>query len=703
LDYTVGSTDICEWMTANRRGNLVWVERHFRVQASAQPLVLVLGRKPPEGVAGRPLAVTVSNVGTDSAAQDQSDARTWTVRLAGHARPVEFVVTLTIGTGLPGPPRPFPTVASAPPPRRWPQELTTQGTLSAKKSAYVVDDIPLPLDNPWRRNIRVADIQFFSDGSAAAVTIDGDVWRIDGLQGALKSVRWRRFASGLHEPLGLAIRHDEIYVFDRTGIWRLRDTRGTGEADSYELFCNGFAQTAAVRDHACSIKLAPDGSFVIATGGSQDNTLGKDNGKVLRISADGKRVTTLGWGFRMPFIGVNPRTGEIAVSDQQGFYVPSTPVYLLGKNEYHGYLDDFQAPEKYPAPIADPLLWIPHPVNPSSASLTWLTGARMGPLNDALILVGYNRPELFRILVDTRHAQPQGAAVSLTSDFTFAPLNAAVDPADGQLYAAGFRIYGSTGPRISGLARVRYTGASSLLPREVVAMDQGILLRFEVSLDPAVARNPASYVVGRWNYVRSHHYGSGHYKLDGTPGQDRMAPSSAYLSTDGKSVFIGLPGMKSGVWQMHVGWSLATGDGVHFEDDAYFTPYALAPFTPPAEGFAAGAVDLTPRSIASPVSGAISAEEGQHLSGLLGCIACHTTNGTVGTAHLAPSWKGLFGTTVTLDDGTTCVADERYIREHILKRTDRHVRGFENSMPSYSGIATDAQIESLILYLKTLR
>ena len=37
---------------------------------------------------------------------------------------------------------------------------------------------------------------------------------------------WRRFASGLHEPLSLAIRDKQVFVFDRNGIWQLRDTDG---------------------------------------------------------------------------------------------------------------------------------------------------------------------------------------------------------------------------------------------------------------------------------------------------------------------------------------------------------------------------------------------------------------------------------------------------------------------------------------------
>ena len=110
-------------------------------------------------------------------------------------------------------------------------------------------------------------------------------------------VRWRRFASGLHEPLTLAIRDEQIYVFDRNGIWRLRDTNGDGEADVHELFSNAFAQTADMREFPSTLRLAPGGEFVIAKGGQEATTIGKHNGSVLRISADGRRATVLGYGL----------------------------------------------------------------------------------------------------------------------------------------------------------------------------------------------------------------------------------------------------------------------------------------------------------------------------------------------------------------------------------------------------------------------
>src|SRR5205823_4481324 len=158
---------------------------------------------------------------------------------------------------------------------------------SQSNEAYVMDNIALPHDNPWKRNVRLADLAFFKDGRAAAVTFDGDVWIISGLKGDLQKIEWRRFTSGLHEPLSLCIRNDEIFVFDRNGIWRLLDTGHNGEADVHELFCNDFSQTAETREYANSMKLAPDGSFIIAKGGQQGSTTGKQNGMILRVSPDG--------------------------------------------------------------------------------------------------------------------------------------------------------------------------------------------------------------------------------------------------------------------------------------------------------------------------------------------------------------------------------------------------------------------------------
>ena len=460
-----------------------------------------------------------------------------------------------------------------------------------------MDDVALPLDNPWRRNVRLGDIQFLKDGTGVGVTLDGDVWFIRGLNDASGVVRWQRFASGLHEPLTLAIRDEQVFVFDRNGIWRLRDTNGDGEADVHELFSNAFAQTADMREFPSTLRLAPGGEFVIAKGGQEATTIGKHNGSVLRISADGRKATVLGYGFRQPSIGVNLRTGLVTASDQQGNYIPSTPLHIVRDKQFYGFLSDKLPREVYPAPIAEPLTWIPHEVNASALSQLWLFGARMGPLNDTLVYIGFNRPELFRVMLNNRTEQPQAAVVSITRAFEFPTLNGSVNPADGQLYVAGFQIlgWGTTATRLAGLGRVRYTGTLSTLPREVVPMDKGVLLRFDVALDAATATDPDTYSIASWHYKRTYQYGSPQFKADGTPGIDRPIASRAYLSKDGQSVFVAVPEMKP-VMQMRVGWSLATADGAKFTESASFTPYELPPFDPRAEGFGDVTVDLTPRA-----------------------------------------------------------------------------------------------------------
>ena len=334
----------------------------------------------------------------------------------------------------------------------------------------------------------------------------------------------------------------------------------------------------------------------------------------------------------------------------------------------------------------------------------WLSGARMGPLNEGPIHLGYYRPEIFRVLLNHRAARPQAAVVSLTRDLEFAPLNGVVNPVDGQLYVMGFQIWGTVANQISGLARMRYTGAPSRLPRELIPMDKGILIRFDVALDAKAAGDPANYSAERWNYARTAEYGSPHFKPDGGKGQETMPPSSAYLSKDGKSVFIGIPDIKP-VMQMRLAWALATREGAHFEQNAYFTPYEPVPFDSIAEGFAPLTVDLTPRSPTAITAIPQTAEEGKRTAELMGCVACHSADGST-LGKVGPTWKGLFGHEVLFTNGVKTIADEAYLRESIKEPTAKVVRGFDKSdagMPSYEGVISDAQIEALILYIKSLQ
>lgn len=711
LELHVAGVPVREWVTSlpATAGAPAALVRHVEIGPSSSTHWLVLGTV----AAG----IDVSMVGDSSAASPTIEQHpvgatgltAHVVRVPPSADTRRFAVGVASdGARLVITATPAPTAPAA---ARWPQTVATRVHPSASTDAsYVVDDVPLPVENPWRRNVRASDIQFLSDGTGVLVTLDGDVWLAHGLAASDGVVRWRRYASGLHEPLTAAIRDDEIYVFDRNGVWRLRDEDGDDEADRHELFSNAFAQTADTREFPSAIRLGPGGEFVIAKGGQEATTIGKHNGSVLRLSADGRSATVLGYGLRQPEIAVHPDTGLVTASDQQGHYIPSTPLHIVRDRQFYGFLSDKLPREVYPAPIADPLTWIPHSVNASAMSQVWLLDTKMGPLDGNLVHIGYNRPELFRVLLDLDRPIPQAAIVSITADFDYPPLNGAVNPADGQLYLAGFQIigWGTTATRMTGLGRVRYTGRPVTLPRVVTPMREGVLLRFDVALDRAMAEDPSRYTLASWGYQRSYRYGSPRLAASGEPGTDVLVPSNAYLAPDGHSVFVAVPGMRP-VMQLEVGWTIASADGVAVAGHAHTTPYTLEPFAPQAEGFGDLTIDLTPRAIARDSAAdepdVVSVAEGRRVYEQFGCMACHAVEREAAN-RLGPTLAGVYGTARPITDRQTpIVADEVYLRESIRQPASAIVEGYANSgvgMPSYAGVLTDAEIESLVLFIKSL-
>lgn len=82
----------------------------------------------------------------------------------------------------------------------------------------------------------------------------------------------------------------------------------------------------------------------------------------------------------------------------------------------------------------------------------------------------------------------------------------------------------------------------------------------------------------------------------------------------------------------------------------------------------------------------------------LGCSSCHSVDGA---RSEGPTWAGLWGSEVTLTDGTTVTADDAYIRESILEPQAKVHEGFGNSMPAVE--VTDAQVDQLVAYIKSLQ
>jgi len=90
-------------------------------------------------------------------------------------------------------------------PAQWPQVLQTR-VIPGNGKPFAIDTVELPYDNPWNAPLFLAAHDFLPDGRAVVSTMQGDIWFVDGLNEPPErpgKARWRRFASGLHHPLGL--------------------------------------------------------------------------------------------------------------------------------------------------------------------------------------------------------------------------------------------------------------------------------------------------------------------------------------------------------------------------------------------------------------------------------------------------------------------------------------------------------------------
>jgi putative heme-binding domain-containing protein len=162
---------------------------------------------------------------------------------------------------------------------QWPQVFKVSGKLGDEKP-YAIDTIPLPSQNPWKALLFFGGHDFFKDGSAALCTMQGDVWLAEGLDDALKEVRWRRIASGLHQPLGVVIHEETLYVLGRDQITKLVDLNGDREIDFYEVFSRAYVTSPAGHDFICGLERDYEGNFYTASG--------KEG--LLKISPDGQRA-----------------------------------------------------------------------------------------------------------------------------------------------------------------------------------------------------------------------------------------------------------------------------------------------------------------------------------------------------------------------------------------------------------------------------
>lgn len=79
------------------------------------------------------------------------------------------------------------------------------------------------------------------------------------------------------------------------------------------------------------------------------------------------------------------------------------------------------------------------------------------------------------------------------------------------------------------------------------------------------------------------------------------------------------------------------------------------------------------------------------------CLGCHSIDGST---EFGPTWKGLYGAEVRLQDGRVVVADEAYLIESIRDPAAKIREGYPPVMPTYPSLS-DQDIADINAYIKT--
>lgn len=467
---------------------------------------------------------------------------------------------------------------------RWTETVVTQGKPadeSASTGAYVLDQLTLPEQNPYKSWIRVGGFDFLDKGSAAISTWSGDVWVCTGIDDKLEKLTWRRYAAGLFHALGLKVVDGKIYTHGRDQLTRLHDLNKDGEADFYECFNNDVTITPNFHEFAYELHTDSEGNFYfikggpVRPGGSGWDKIVPNHGCLMKVSKDGSKLEVVARGFRAPNgMGLGPN-GELTSGDNEGTWTPAVPLNWIKPGGFYG-VPDFAGGTEKPTRRDPPLCWLPKNVDNSNGGQVWITGKQFGPLSGQLMHMSYGTCTLFSVLKEEVGGYVQGGVVPLPLKFDSGVCRARFHEQENALYLTGLRGWQTRAGKDGGFYRMRYTGKPYLLPTALGVKPGELTIGFDVPLDKEAAEDPDNYNIEQWNYRWTQSYGSPHFKVSDPKqqGHDEVEIDEAVLSADGKTVTLKIADLAP-VMQMKTSFTLESADGQPIKSEIHHTINAV--------------------------------------------------------------------------------------------------------------------------------
>lgn len=396
--------------------------------------------------------------------------------------------------------------------------------------------------------LEVSGIAVLDDQRIAVAIRKGEIWILDGVYDEPpKNVTYKRFATALHEPLGLIWKDGAFYTVQRSELTRIRDTDGDGSADEYLTIAKGWGVTGHYHEYAYGPKLDHEGNLWLTLNiglglkkehkarAVKDPTLGFAQGRWrgwgMKVTPNGELVPVCA-GMRSPAgIGVN-RAGDVFYTDQQGNWVATNTLHHMRKGAFFHHVEALasmslpgspiqgvkEIPNGLPFPDAikqmpqlkPPAVWFPYKKAGQSTTDVMLdnSGGKFGPFDGQFFVGEFTQAAINRVFLEQVNGEYQGACFPFREGFASAVLRLA-QGTDGSVFVGlTNRGWSSLGTASYGLQRLVWTGKTPFEIKEMRAKPDGFELVFTQPVDLKTATDPRSYQMKSYTYTYHSSYGS---------------------------------------------------------------------------------------------------------------------------------------------------------------------------------------------------
>lgn len=406
--------------------------------------------------------------------------------------------------------------------------------------------------------LEVGGLKVLPNGDLGISTRRGDVYIAENPTSARPF--FKKFASGLHEILGLEYKDGAFYCAQRGELTKLMDTNGDGKADVYETVFS-WPVSGHYHEYSFGPKIAPDGSFFVSGNvafGDEQWWRGESRvpwrGWIMKITDNGQ-MQPWATGVRSP-CGLGIFDGELFYSDNQGDWfgsggiwhvskgsfmghpaglrwssMPNSPVKLTvqqlyakidpreNKNDQGRYIKPENVVNEKFMTLIDlkkevpelrlPAVWLPYAVlGISTSEIVPIPKENFGPFGGQLLVGDQGQSKIMRVFLEKVNGEYQGAAWDFRAGFQSGVLRMAWAN-DGSLFVGETdRGWGSAGGASLGLQRLIWNNKLPFEMRAVRAMPDGFEIEFTKPVNKKSAEDISSYSVSSFIYKYHPVYGS---------------------------------------------------------------------------------------------------------------------------------------------------------------------------------------------------